>query len=263
MDSIEHTRQIFLGNYHTHDKLYFSSNEDLYQLLDHVKLTNKKVLSVLASSDQYFHLSEHDPRIIDTFDINHLTKYYFYLRKWGILYHDDYYPNVFSNEAIYSILKEVKPRDEKEENALDYWMRYIQTFYPYLTKELVYLGEKPKKNQIKDLRRLKEYLLNQEFRFYHMDISKDVIDDKYDFIYISNIPEYYILDEKAMSGLSHNLYQMLEDDGEVLLSYVIEPRSSIMEIKCFNNFLVSSSLLDKRGERIGKIYKKIMSTKNS
>ena len=44
MDSIEHTKQIFLGNYQIHDKLYYSSNEDLYQLLDHVDITNKKVL---------------------------------------------------------------------------------------------------------------------------------------------------------------------------------------------------------------------------
>lgn len=256
MDSIEHTKQIFLGNYQMHDKLYYSSNEDLYQLLDHVDITNKKVLSVLASGDQYFHLSERDPRIIDTFDINHLTKYYFYLRKWGIIYHDLYYPNVFSNETIYSIIKEVKPKDKNEEEALNYWERYIQTFYSYLTNELIYLGQDPKKNEIKNLRRLKEYLLNQEFRFYHMDISKDVIDDKYDFIFISNIAEYYVLNEKAMNGLSHNLYQMLEEDGEVLLSYVVEPRSSSMEVKCFDNFLVSSSILDNDGDRIGKIYKK-------
>ena len=64
-----------------HDRLYFNSNEDLDALLSKFDFRDKDILTVLASSDQLFYFYDKGARIVDTFDINKLTFYYYFLRK--------------------------------------------------------------------------------------------------------------------------------------------------------------------------------------
>ena len=61
-----------IGNY---GKLYINTNEPIRDVLSICDFNNKKVLTVLASSDQLLAISELNPSTIDTFDINILTKY--------------------------------------------------------------------------------------------------------------------------------------------------------------------------------------------
>ena len=51
-------------------------------LFNRISLKDKRVLSVLASSDFLFSALDDGATIVDTFDINFLTYRYFYLRKW-------------------------------------------------------------------------------------------------------------------------------------------------------------------------------------
>jgi hypothetical protein len=264
VDAIEKTKDIlFNNNYLSFDKVYYSSNEDLDSLFHTFFVEDKKVLTVLASSDQLFHLYQKSPKSVDTFDINGLTKYYYYLRKWSILYCDEYYPDVFTHKNIMKIISKVKPNDSEEQEVLDYWLQYICTFYSYMTRDLFYKNGGVYKNQISCLEKLKEELLQQKFHFEQFDISKEQVKEKYDKIVVSNILEYYYFKHNEMQQIRDHLYDMLEDDGEVLVSYYTCSRPSPAERDFFREEFDYRMILGKRDDFIGCVYRKRMSTKNS
>ena len=257
MDAIALTKEVILGKLDSdHDRIYYSSNEDLKSLLSEVELQDKKVLSVLGSGDQVFSLHLKDVKSIDTFDINPLSKYYYFLRKWSILYCDNLYPNVFSNEEIYKILQLVKPRSLNEMEAYTYWKKYIKHFYPFFTKNLFFVSSNPKRNEIEDLKKLKEKLLSEKFQFHSMDLSVDKIPSKYDSIIISNILEYYSTKPKAMQTIVSNLYDMLSDNGKVVVSYLMNLGSTYLEDNSFFSYFTPWDLFDQKGNNIGRVYKK-------
>ena len=72
--------------------LYFSTNEPINELFSSVGIEDKEVLTVLASSDQYFYSCFYNAKSIDTFDKNRLTIYYYYLRIWTMEHLNSFYP---------------------------------------------------------------------------------------------------------------------------------------------------------------------------
>ena len=251
------TRNVILSNLDTpHDHIYYSSNEKINPLISHVDIEGKKVYSVLGSSDQVFHISNRNPKSIDAFDINGLSIFYYYLRRWSILYLDKFYPNVFSHKEIEKILKYVEPSSEEERDALLYWEKYLKHFSEYFTKYLFFKNCNPTKNTIKDLKHLKESLLSQEFHFHHMDISKERLPKKFNFIFLSNIPEYYDYKDSQMERLVSNIDSMLEDDGEVVTSSIMNLNSSSTEIYHFYPLFSRKPIFDQDGQVLGSHYKK-------
>ena len=257
MKSILLTRDVILGNLdNSHDCIYFSSNEDLNDLFLGIDFSDKKVLSVLGSGDQIFSLYNRDAKEVESFDINSLAFYYFYLRKWSILYYDEYYPNVFSNDEINKIIKCVRPSDENELDALKYWENYLTHFSSYFTNYLFFRNSGPDKNRIKDLKKLKEKLVSKDFKFHNIDLSKDRVDSKFDYAIISNILEYYPNDCKAMQTIVSNLYDMLSDNGKVIVSYLMNLSCTSNEMYTFKPFFTPWNLFDKNGNNIGCVYTK-------
>jgi len=257
MESIEYTKNVLNGSVNApHDRIYYASNENLSSLLPSINMKDKKVLSVLASSDQLFHIYSQNPESVDTFDINLLTRYYYYLRKWAILYEDEYYFDVFNNEKIYNLLRKVKIQSEDEMDAFAYWNEFIRTFPPCLTNELFYRSSNPFKNKINDLKRLKEALLKYKFRFINMDISSDIVSDKYDVIVISNILEYYACYGDKMCLARDNLFAMLNSDGKILSSYYMNSSCNPTEKFHFATVFDRRELYDDNYGNIGCVYTK-------
>lgn len=264
MDSILLTRDVMLSKLDSpHDRIYYSSNEDLDALFSSISVENKKVLSVLGSGEQVFHLYEKNPLLVDTFDINQLAQFYYYLRRWSIIYLNNYYPNVFSNDEIKKIISFVEPSDDLEMRALNYWKSYLLHFSSYFTKYLFFMGTTPKKNKIEDLKKVRDYLKSHSFRFEHMDILKKKLPDKYDFIFLSNIPEYYHSEEE-MSSIVSNVSEMLNEGGEVLTTNILNNHVSYYERAAFENDFLRRQIWYKN-DIIGNHYKKRekVLTKNS
>ena len=84
-------------------KLYRNTNENLTSLLTNYDFLNKKVLTVLSSSDQLFSCYYLGASNVDTFDINILTYYYFFLRKWSILYGSIIIPK--NNQELLKVIR--------------------------------------------------------------------------------------------------------------------------------------------------------------
>ena len=201
-----------------HDRLYFNSNEDLDALLSKFDFRDKDILTVLASSDQLFYFYDKGARIVDTFDINKLTFYYYFLRKWIIEYKNRYYPrNKITGKMLNNIISKVCVKSEEEERAVSFWKRIINSYYTNLIMDLFIVDDDIKKNENSNIKTIKKKLKSTNLNFYNMDITGYIdLDKKYDVIYKSNISDYVSYSD--LVRFRDNLYKLLKDDGIIISS---------------------------------------------
>ena len=207
---------------HDFSSIYFSSNESLKNLFQRFSLKDKDVLCVLASSDQLFYSYLNGAKSVDTFDVNCLTKYYYYLRRWSILYNKEYYlpRNITSSyKSLYQLIEKVQCDGKMEEDALSFWKEFLLRVSPSQIERLFFRdGEH---NKIKQLKQLKEMILQKPFTFYHMNLFDDIdCDKKYDVIITSNILEYGWNTTLLRKG-KDNLKNLLRDEGQVISSHFV------------------------------------------
>lgn len=203
-----------------YNKVYYNTNEDLINLFNNVNINNKDVLTVLGSGDQSFVCYEKDARSVDVFDINKLTIYYYYLRVWVIEHLNTFYPeNKFDKNYIYKILDLVVPKTEDEMNAYNYWKVFVsKNFIDY--SRFFYFTNYFKITDV-NLDKIKRRLMERNFTFYNVDISKPWIHDKkYDVIITSNISDYIPKTIDSFICYRDNLCNLLKDDGIVLCSKI-------------------------------------------
>ena len=212
-----------------YNRVYASSNEDLKSLFSSFDIKGKNVLSVLASGDQVFHPCSRGAMMVDYFDINKLSYYYFYLRLWNIRYNKKYYiPDRLNLENVRKLLEKVIPSNINEENALKYFKKLLtrtnETEFRriFVSGSYYYINE----NKLHWMMRLYKKLEKSLGDFYHMNLmDKITIDGGYDIIYTSNIHDY-VYDSKFLSTgditiYRDNLYNLLNDNGIFIGSNVI------------------------------------------
>ena len=217
--SQRHNMDTFTDDNYGH--IYYSSNEDLNRLFREFDFRGKKVLSVLASSDQVFHFYNRGASEVDTFDINKLTIHYYYLRKWGIQYNDKFYLENMDNDSLCDLLLKVRPSNESEKLSFEFWKEYIKRFNKNDTEKLFMKCTLPFRNNISDLSTLKGILDKTELNFYNMDIFLDCcLDEEYDIIYKSNISDY-ISDFEVARVYRDNLYKLLKKGGYIISSNLL------------------------------------------
>lgn len=222
-----------------HDYIYFSSNEELRNILSNFDFDNKSVLSVLSSGDQAFHLYNCGVSQVDFFDINKLTMYYFYLRMWIIKYLGVFYPKkTMSDDYMMQLLSIVEYSSCDEAYALNYWKKYKDSFDSSIYSNLFIKNDKWFSNMMdkKSLDLLRDQINKREFDFYNIDISDDVSDihKKYDVIYMSNILDYFAEAESKLIKSRDNLRSLLNDSGIVVCSNVTKIGPSGIEKRIFS-----------------------------
>ena len=104
--------------------IYKGTNENLKDIFSKYDVKDKDVLTVLASSDQALACYYCGAKTIDAFDRSYLTLYYYYLRKWLILYKNELYPNYkflsFTGNGdieLYKLICSIKASSKREEEA--------------------------------------------------------------------------------------------------------------------------------------------------
>lgn len=203
--------------------LYFCSNENLERLFSFVNVSGKDVLTVLGSSDQLFHSIYHGAKSVDTFDINKLTKYYYYLRRWTLLYCGMYYPPerwTRQYDFIVELLKLVECRSEEEKEAYDFWSLYLQRTGRDMCGNLFYLN--PCDHTVIGMDYLKRHVGEYTLNFQNEDFFGKMKSDKqYDVIFASNILEYSNGRASKIKQSVENLKSLLKDDGIVVCSHLI------------------------------------------
>ena len=190
--------------------VYPYSNENLDKLFSCVDVCGKDVLTVASSGDHAFYSYNNGANRVDLFDINILTKYYYYLRMWVIKYFDNFYFDnyklskkdesirnffnifkitkriYFDQYSIKNVTKSFKyllslvvPTNEEEKQALEYWEKVLDISifkwgkggFGYFLKGTFFKDDTAKINKISDLSNLREKIqYNNNFNFYNVDI---------------------------------------------------------------------------------------------
>ena len=221
-----------------YSKMYFKTNEDLDYISDIISFKDKRVLTVLASSDQLFLARTNNAKVIDTFDKNKLSLYYYYLRIWTIKYGDDIYPfKIIDNDYTWLsvLLSKVEPNDINEKNALIFWKNHLkdETDLSKLFYDDNIEGRYSVSNdQLKGISNLKINFNNINF-FNKINSNK-----KYDVIMISNIIEWAKGDKNKLLTIKDNLDKLLSENGVVVHTRLLNRPDGIVleEDGLFDNF---------------------------
>lgn len=240
-------------------RLFFCSNESLYDIFYGMDFTGKKVLSVLASGDQAFYFYDHNAEKVDLFDKNKLTIFYYYFRIWLIeIFNMFNVPYDIEISQVKELLKEVEPKDDNEKNAYKFWVEYVRLCekmnyrFQYLAASFLPSID----NTIANLDKLKENLKVRDFSFYNFDIaSKNFqINKKYDVVYVSNIIDWLLEDEEECTNLVENLNNLLEDDGLVICADLAGCGPGKVEINHYNQLFNYKNLPITRMNINEKVY---------
>lgn len=217
-------------NYDLKTLIYFRTNEDLVKILGHYDLKDKNILTVLASSDQLFSCFYYGAKKVDTFDRSYVTLYYYYLRKWLMLYKNRIYPSskFFDGEVenTYGLIQRIKPTTIEEENAKSFWLTYLKTCTKE-TNDLLFEGKYCPKGTIpyKEDRQKVISRLNEPVNFTLMDITKPApINKKYDVIILSNMLEY-LNTREDLTAVRNNLEKLLDNNGIAICTNKSTPNS--------------------------------------
>lgn len=222
-----------------YDKVYYQINEDINDVLLGEDFTDKDVLSVLASADQYFMFKALDAKKVDAFDFNRLTMYYYFLRKWSIKYNNDVYPDIFYDDSyVENLLEKVVVSSDLEKKALDFFKMHVSNGSDF-SKFFYDVDVQPYGNTLfQNIRQLKK-IIDSDFTFYNMDLFKDngdLISKKYDYLYISNILDWAREDSSKITIAKDNLLSLLKDNGKVICSRLVNRSKSgiLSERKIFD-----------------------------
>lgn len=221
-----------------YSRIYGSTNEDLEELFKCFSVKDKAVFSVLASSDQPFCAYYNGAKSVETFDRNRLTKHYYYLRKWLLKYEKRLHPSPNeikkSNEWIYDLLKLVKYDSLAEEASFRYWYSYVMSTPGFLGINLFRGCTRDNMTGITDNDLLLSIIEDKELVFKQQDICGEIAKvRKYNTIIMSNILEYNNLDKNRLLTCRDNLYDILEDDGEVICTNLLDYYPSSLEQTIF------------------------------
>lgn len=250
------------------ERVYAFSNENLTECFENFDIKNKKCLTVLGSSDQVFDLYLKGAEAVDAFDINFLSRHYFYLKKAALeadFTKDEYFAffngddvNRIDGALDVKLFSKLKSYLEKDERL--FWSYLFET---YTTKEISTHLFSREILKSKMLERTISYLSDEGFlelkkiihkvkiNFYNQDLFNlpEVLNDSYDFMYLSNIVQYidgmissYNGDEQKnqtlkllkYKSLLERLRTKLKKDGKIVAGYIYAIDQTIEKIAIFN-----------------------------
>lgn len=203
-------------------RIYTTSNEQLDAVFRDFDLKDKDVLSVLGSSDHVFSEYYLGAKSVTAFDINELTKYYYYLRKWSLIYRGVDIPYGNDREWFFELLSEVSAKSELEEEALSFW-KYLNKKAPNYTSKLFMGGisfnrRVPYEN---DLESMTSIIEDRDIDFSKINVFDFFDYDRtFDVVVLSNILDYAST-PAALATCRDNLVDHLSDNGIVICSYVL------------------------------------------
>ena len=216
-------------------KIYRNTNEYLSSILNPSLIAGKEVLSVLASSDQPFSCYYNGAKSVDTFDSNMLAYYYFFLKKWCMMYTGAYYLSA-NNEDLRRCI-ELHSNTPEELIAYKFWKEVLVNI-----KESLYYSELFYKGTawwnvpyMEDMNTFLRKVVGLKPNFTNGNIFEPLtINKQYDVVVLSNILEYLYddieYDTKSANVALDNLLKLLKPEGIVISSNIIDYEYSGNEI---------------------------------
>lgn len=224
------------NNFMDFNTVYSFSNEDLVSCFKDFNFKNKDCLTVLASSDQALDMFLKGAKDITTFDINPLTKYYFYLKKAALLSHisKEEYVDFFGTRKFFQGEEFYKNMFDKilcnlDKSSLEFWKQLLQEFSITQIKYNLFVIEnynfEPLKKSINYLnaenyKKLCEIIKYKNIDFINCNIKNlpENLSKSYDYIYLSNIAQYLdIVFSENYSSKEEHRKMLLQKFKELVL----------------------------------------------
>ncbi len=210
--------------------IYESTNENLTELFEQFPVSDKDVFTVLASSDQPFSCYYHKAKSIDTFDRVHTTLFYYYLRKWIIMYQNRLYPSYHlfydGDLPLYCLICDIEPTNQDEADAQFFWKHYLGQ-NSYKTDKFLFFVSMcnwpvPFERDIDSIKGI----FDKPISFQHIDMFKEFeIKKNYDILVLSNLLEH-TNDEKDLIQARKNIEALLRDDGVAICTQMRNKKGS-------------------------------------
>lgn len=209
---------------------YRKNNEDLKTLYNELDFSGSNVLSVLSSGDQFLTSYLLGADNVDTFDMNRLAMYYYYLRKWSIKYQGILYPVVENKKQMRSLLSLVVPETLDEKKALEFYKKHLDR--GTRLENLFYDEYKqPKGVEIYSTAEEIQPIIDKDIKFKQKNMfigstSKNV----YDYIIMSNILDWARNDKNKLLAAKYNLTANTTKGSKVICSRLVDiPRDKVLE----------------------------------
>ena len=220
------------------DRIYNFTTENIQGYITAFDLKDKSLLTVGSSSDQVFNAFYCDCKDITLMDINPYIKEYFYLKKAAImtLDYEDFFKFLsiqgeknFNFKALNKRVYRKVSENIDDAESKRFWDEILGSHMKEFVKLKLFSFDtnsveeiKAQNNYLKteeNYKKIKKTVKNLKPKFIVEDIYEYQLDKKYDNIFLSNIADYYDVDD------THNLYRRLQEknlneDGKILVSYL-------------------------------------------
>ena len=217
-----------LNKYQKFTPLFRFSNENINAYYKLYNFTNKNVLTVCGSSEQYLSALSLGAKKVDVFDINKLTYYYLMLKIAAIIsIEKDEYLNFLdpttttkTQKNIYKIIR----NELKNIHVKNFWDNIFQHDYfnsLFLNNNKKYAEDMFPYLQDKNYNYLRQKLSKTTVSFKNIPIDKipEEYHSKYDYINLSNIIDYIDTPNEIIKTYSQIFENMLNKNGICILEY--------------------------------------------
>ena len=219
------------------DVIYPFTSENIAGYMEDLDLTDKKIITVTASSDHILNAIAQGALDITTFDINPETRFYMELKLAGVkrLEYEDFL-KIFLLDNSMSLNKEIimslitsrdcqyyweeKYRENKNNGLLlkkssVFYRKYFNT--KSKLKQNIYLN-KSKYQQVQ--KRLEEVKIN----FINTDLKNLHLKGEYDDMFLSNISDYISLmyQEHPLEQFAKKIYELSENVKTIYFAYLYD-----------------------------------------
>lgn len=221
--------------FHKDSPIYVKSNEKIQNYQKYLE-KRKKVLSVIASSDQLLDMIVSGTKEIDAYDISRFPKYYMGLKFAGVQSLDrDKYINFFyegdKRAYLYDRMYE-KMRDTLNDRDKEFWDGLFN-FYDWneisnsslFSNETISVSDVINQNKYLDKNHydeLKDLITDVDVDIYEGDILEisKVFKEKYDLIYMSNIIKYLYENNYDLRDYKNMLKKLRMTRSGISLTYL-------------------------------------------
>ena len=225
-------------------KIYPLCNENINACLDNFNIEGKNCLSVFSSSDQIFDMYLRGARSVYAFDVNPLTKHFFYLKRSLLssnISYEDYLSFLYGDNKFKESMLNQKIYNNLNGKSRIFWLYIFSKYHEETIREKMFYYPAIKKDEInkyigylnKDkFYKLKKNIKNVKITFINSEIKNLTykLEKNYDFIYLSNIFEYlneiyFSIDNQiekleAFKNLIINMSKNLNENGKIVVGYL-------------------------------------------
>lgn len=199
-----------------YDRIYPWSNEPIFRYYDRYDLEDKKTLCITSSMDHALYAASAGAKEIDCIDRNKLCKYYGALKTALIkAYDEENFFEHFSHKGRRILTKKlnitaISPFLSDDEYT--FWNELMSAKAFKFNKRLFRNDGSPLRFLL-DYETLRQQLQTIKINYFDADIInlKNITDDKYDAIFLSNVLEWEKEEKRTKSF--HKIYDLLNKDG--------------------------------------------------